>query len=106
MTFNMNENDPDNFFENIPETEESTFTFDDVSLRVAREAVNVNYKESDVSSDNISNDEYEAESISSDTNSADLDVNTVTSIIIAPLDLKFLNCKNLQSSNYTINNLY
>ena len=45
----MNENDPDNFFENIPETEESTFTFDDVSLRVAREAVNINYKESDVS---------------------------------------------------------
>lgn len=31
----MNENDPDNFFENIPEAEESTFTFDDVSLRVA-----------------------------------------------------------------------
>jgi hypothetical protein len=56
MTFNMNENDPDNFFENIPEAEELTFTFDDVSLRVARETVNLNYKESNVSSDNISND--------------------------------------------------
>ena len=33
---NMTESNPDRFFENIPETEEVTFMFDDTSLRAAR----------------------------------------------------------------------
>jgi len=33
---NMTESNPDRFFENIPETEEVTFMFDDASLRAAR----------------------------------------------------------------------
>ena len=33
---NMTESNPDRFFENIPETEEATFMFDDASLRAAR----------------------------------------------------------------------
>ena len=33
---NVTESNPDRFFENIPETEEATFMFDDASLRAAR----------------------------------------------------------------------
>ena len=33
---NMTESNPDRFFENILETEEATFMFDDASLRAAR----------------------------------------------------------------------
>ena len=33
---NATKSNPDRFFENIPETEEATFMFDDASLRAAR----------------------------------------------------------------------
>ena len=40
---NMTESNPDRFFENIPETEEATFMFDDASLRVAREITSITF---------------------------------------------------------------
>jgi len=40
---NMTESNPDRFFENIPETEEATFMFDDASLRAAREITSITF---------------------------------------------------------------
>ena len=40
---NMTESNPDRFFENIPETEEATFMFDDASLRAAREIISITF---------------------------------------------------------------